>query len=234
MMHEYEILPCGDTAVLIRFEQKIDPEILRQVTMMTNAIKKAEINGILDIIPAYASILVCFDPLKTDMRSIISKIQKLKPEKQSEIEQGQRVVRIPVLYGKPFPEDLQHVADHAGLTIEEVIQIHTANTYPVYMIGFLPGFPYLGNLDERIHTPRRTEPRTDIPAGAVGIGGGQTGVYPISSPGGWHIIGRTPVKLYAPAEEQPVLLRSGDLIHFYSITEEEYEKIEKTGGKLCL
>jgi len=232
-MKEYEILPCGDTAVLIRFEQKIDPEILRQVTMMTNAIKKAEIKGILDMIPAYASILVCFDPLKTDMRSIIEKIEKVKPEKQNEKEE-QRMIRIPVLYGRPFAEDLDHVAKHAGITTEEVIQIHTANTYPVYMIGFLPGFPYLGNLDERIHTSRRTTPRTDIPAGAVGIGGSQTGVYPIPSPGGWHIIGQTPVKLYDPDQKQPVLLQSGDLIRFYAIDEEEYEKIEKAGGKLCL
>lgn len=232
-MKEYEILPCGDTAVLIRFEQKIDPAILRQVTMMANAIKKAEIKGILDMIPAYASILVCFDPSKTDMRSIIAKIEKLKPEKQSQKEE-QRLIRIPVLYGRPFEEDLEHVAKHAGIFTEEVVQIHTANTYPVYMIGFLPGFPYLGNLDERIHTPRRTEPRTDIPAGAVGIGGSQTGVYPISSPGGWHIIGQTPVKLYDPDQKQPVLLQSGDLIQFYAIDEDEYEKIEKAGGKLCL
>ncbi|MBR4163912.1 MAG: 5-oxoprolinase subunit PxpB [Solobacterium sp.] len=232
-MKEYEILPCGDTAVLIRFEQKIDPAILRQVTMMANAIKEAEIKGILDLIPAYASILVCIDPLKTDMRSIIAEIEKLKPEKQSEKEE-QRMIRIPVLYGRPFAEDLEHVAKHAGISIEEVIRIHTANTYPVYMIGFLPGFPYLGNLDERIHTPRRTEPRTDIPAGAVGIGGSQTGVYPISSPGGWHIIGQTPVKLYDSDQKQPVLLQSGDLIQFYAINEDEYEKIEKAGGKLCL
>ena len=234
MIKDYTIGPCGDTALMIRFEQRIGPDILRSAAEINNRIAKAHIPGILDRIPAYASVLVSYDPAVISYQALKERIEGLGEGKEENTTDAQRRIVIPVLYGEPFPEDLAHIAEHAGISEEEVIQIHTVNEYPVYMIGFLPGFPYLGNLDERIHTPRRQAPRTEIPAGAVGIGGAQTGVYPITSPGGWHILGITPVKLYDPDAESPVLLQSGDLIRFRSIDEEEFRRIQQSGGKLCL
>ena len=234
MKHSFTMTPCGDAGLMIRFEQRIAPDILHSVTQLSSRIAEAQIPGILDRIPAYASILVCYDPSKISYKELESRICMFSDEQEAGKTGIQRKIEIPVLYGKPFPEDLAHVAEHAGISAEEVIRIHTANEYPVYMIGFLPGFPYLGNLDERIHTPRRKTPRTEIPAGAVGIGGAQTGVYPIVSPGGWHILGLTPLRLYDPSADEPVLLRSGDLIRFRSIDEDEFRQIQDTGGRLCL
>ena len=233
-MNKYGIKPYGDAALILQFEQAIDPQILRDVSAMAECIRNAGIPGVRDLIPAYASLTVCFDPDRISMAALQRRIERLDPAKNKKKTGGQRTVEIPVLYGHPFPEDLAAVAAHAGITEAETVRIHTANTYPVYMIGFLPGFPYLGNLDERIHTPRRKTPRTLIPAGSVGIGGSQTGVYPIASPGGWHIIGMTPAKLYDPREDEPVLLKSGDLVRFRAIDEKEYREIENGGGKLWL
>ena len=133
------------------------------------------------------------------------------------------VVEIPVCYGGSYGEDLKDVAAHAGLTEEEVIKLHSSVDYNIYMLGFLPGFPYLGGLDPKLFTPRLDNPRTKIPEGSVGIGGEQTGIYPLESPGGWRLIGRTPLKLYDPDREQPFLYQAGDYIRFVPITAEEYE-----------
>ena len=226
-MEKYQIKPYGDAALIIQFEQKIDPSVLKEVTAVTRSIRNAGITGIRDCIPAYASLTVNYDPLIVSFGDLKQKIMSLGTEDVS-AEQEQRRIEIPVLYGTPFPEDLAHVAEHAGMSAEEVIALHTSVEYPVYMIGFLPGFPYLGNLDPRLHTPRRKEPRTEIPAGAVGIGGAQTGVYPVTSPGGWHILGVTPLILYDSDAEDPVLLKSGDLVRFRAVDREEYDRIRET------
>ena len=138
-----------------------------------------------------------------------------------------RIFEIPVCYGGEYGPDLQNIADLAGLTPEEVIKIHSSEDYLIYMLGFLPGFSYLGGLDERIHTPRLANPRIRIPAGSVGIGGSQTGIYPLDSPGGWQLLGMTPVKTYDPGREVPILFEAGDYIRFVPVTEEEYLKIKK-------
>lgn len=233
-MHNIHIKPCGGNSLLIMFEQKIDPSVLQQVTVMKNRISGSHISGIMDMIPAYASLMIIYDPEIISFHKLKNRILSMDIPENEGLKETPRRIEIPVLYGKPFPEDLAFVAICAAMTPEEVIEIHTANEYPVYMIGFLPGFPYLGNLDERIHTPRRKEPRTHIPAGSVGIGGAQTGVYPVASPGGWHIIGKTPLKLYDPSLEYPVLLKSGDIITFRSITRKEFDDIERRGGRICL
>lgn len=232
-MSEYTVKPYGDSALIVSFEQRISPEILSRVTALVSAVRAASFPGVVDIIPAYCTVTVLFDPWVTSYAKMREKIASLDISAGGPDAEEKRYIDIPVLYGSPFPEDLSHVAANAGLTPEEVVAIHTANEYPVYMIGFLPGFPYLGNLDPRIHTPRRTSPREIIPAGSVGIGGAQTGIYPVDSPGGWHIIGKTPLKLYDPSSEDPLLLRCGDVIRFRSVTEDEFIKIEANGGRLC-
>ena len=233
-MCTFTVKPCGDAALMIQFEQKIDPAVLQDVSQMAEKIRNAHLKGIIDLIPSYAALLVIFDPAVFSYAILKQKIEVLASQPDSRTASAVRHVDIPVLYGEPFAEDLAFVAEHAGLSREDVIRIHTANEYPVYMMGFLPGFPYLGNLDERIHTPRRSEPRTAIPAGAVGIGGAQTGIYPMESPGGWHIIGLTPVKLYDPGSGTPVLLQSGDIIRFRAVGKEEFDEIRRNGGRLCI
>jgi KipI family sensor histidine kinase inhibitor len=135
------------------------------------------------------------------------------------------VIEIPTLYGGDSGPDLDYVASHNGLTPEEVVQIHASGTYRIYMLGFTPGFPYLGGMDERIATPRLETPRTKISGGSVGIAGAQTGIYPIDSPGGWQIIGRTPLALYDPQREEPILLQAGESIRFVPIDQETYDRL---------
>lgn len=160
----------------------------------------AAIPGVVETVPAFASLLIFYDPLVTEYDAVAAAVQKLAqaPDSDTAAEEG-RLVEIPVCYGGAFGPDLPFVAEHAGLTETEVIRLHAGRDYPIYMLGFLPGFPYLGGLDERLFTPRLPTPRTAIPAGSVGIGGEQTGVYPIASPGGWQLIGRTPLKLFDPS-----------------------------------
>jgi KipI family sensor histidine kinase inhibitor len=136
------------------------------------------------------------------------------------------VTEIPVCYGGEYGPDLERIAAHAGLSTSEVIRIHSGRDYLIYMMGFLPGFCYLGGLDERIHTPRLSSPRLRIPAGSVGIGGSQTGIYPMDSPGGWQLMGMTPVKTYDPARETPILVEAGDYIRFVPVSEAEYFDIK--------
>ena len=138
-----------------------------------------------------------------------------------------KVWEIPVLYGGELGPDFSYVAEHAGISGEELIRLHSEKDYLVYMLGFLPGFTYLGGLEEKLHTPRLENPRVKIPAGSVGIGGSQTGVYPVDSPGGWQLIGRTPVKMYDPEKQDPILVQAGEYIHFYPITDSEYARISE-------
>ena len=142
-------------------------------------------------------------------------------------ETRKRIFEIPVCYGGEYGPDIQNIAEHAGLSQEEVIQIHSSRDYLIYMLGFLPGFTYLGGLDERLHTPRLANPRIRIPAGSVGIGGSQTGIYPLDSPGGWQLMGMTPVKTYDPSRETPILVEAGDYIRFVPVEEEEYLQIKE-------
>ena len=141
------------------------------------------------------------------------------------------VYYLPVAYGGEFGPDLSFVSKHTGLTGEEVIKIHTGTDYLIYMLGFTPGFPYLGGMDSRLATPRLATPRTKIPAGSVGIAASQTGIYPVQSPGGWQLIGQTPVKLFEPTAQKPVLLNAGDYIRFFEVTPEEYRLIAASAEK---
>lgn len=218
-----KILPAGDQALVVEFGQTISEELNRKVQILNQEIIDRKIEGIVETVPTFRSLLVTYDPAVVSFQKIKRMLETIPADMDPLGRQGHRVVEIPVCYGGEFGEDLPDVAAHAGLSEEEVIRLHSAKEYNIYMLGFLPGFPYLGGLDPRLHTPRLANPRTKIPAGSVGIGGEQTGIYPLDSPGGWRLIGRTPLKLYDPDREEPFLYQAGDYIRFVPITREEYE-----------
>ena len=204
-MSEIKIYTAGDSSLLIEFEQKISPEINAQITAVVRMIKAQQIEGVTDMIPAFASLLINYDPRVISYAGLKSRLEKILKLEISGEASSARIFEIPVCYG----------GDHSG------------EDYLIYMLGFLPGFSYLGGLDERIHTPRLANPRIRIPAGSVGIGGSQTGIYPLDSPGGWQLLGMTPVKTYDSDREVPILFEAGDYIRFIPVSEEEYLDIKK-------
>lgn len=228
---EFTCFPAGDKAVLVQFKQEISEEINREVIALARALAEARIPGVVEWVPAYVSLLVIYDPLKTGYFDLVEKINSLDVRGQGggSIETPAIVHEIPVLYGGKWGMDLEDVAGFHGLSMDEVIQIHSGLTYRVYMLGFAPGFPYLGGLDPRIHTPRLETPRLRIPPGSVGIAGQQTGIYPLATPGGWRIIGHTPIPLFRPHHpDKPVFISAGDYIRFVPVDEIEYNRIKET------
>ena len=226
-MQNIRILTAGDSSLLVEFGKEISPEINRKITATVQMMKEQHIEGVVDVIPAFCSLLINYDPRVIsyeDIRERIQNIVKLDAQAGADIK---RVYENPVCYGGEYGPDLDNIAEHAGLTKEEVIEIHSSRDYLIYMLGFLPGFTYLGGLDERIHTPRLANPRIKINAGSVGIGGSQTGIYPLDSPGGWQLMGMTPVKTYDPKREKPILVEAGDYIRFVPVDEEEYKRIKE-------
>lgn len=214
-------LACGDRAVTLELGNAIDLELNRRVLALSRVI--SSLAGVIETVPTYRSLLVEFDPALLTPDDIIA---QASGSIGAAVAAGPaRRVTLPTRYGGECGPDLAHVAEVHGLSANEVISLHVARDYPVYMLGFSPGFPYLGGLDERIATPRLDRPRTRVPAGSVGIADRQTGVYPQATPGGWQIIGRTPVPLFAPDAPEPVLLRAGDLLRFRPATEAEYDAV---------
>ena len=227
MKHIRSIVPSGDSAVLIRLEQTISSENTIGIYNLMSQIRSAKIIGITDLIPAYCSLMVCYDPALISWQSLHDRLKDLSSLQQDDITVTQRHITIPAVYGGIYGEDLPSVAELCGLSEDEVIAIHSGTDYFVHMIGFLPGFPYLGGLDERIAVRRLDEPRIRIPAGSVGIGGSQTGIYPLDSPGGWRLIAKTPVRIYDPASKDPVLFRPMDIVRFQPVSEAEYLDMEQ-------
>ena len=226
-MKKAKILTAGDSALLIEFEQKIAPEINAQITAFVHLLKEQHIEGVTDLIPAFASLLINYDPRVIGYKDLKARIEELLKIEVSEEASEARVFEIPVCYGGEYGPDIANIAENAGISEQEVIDIHCSKDYLIYMLGFLPGFVYLGGLDERIHTPRLANPRISIPAGSVGIAASQTGIYPLNSPGGWQLLGMTPVKTYDPERETPILVEAGDYIRFVPVTEEEFLNIKK-------
>ena len=232
---QHTILPLGEAGLLVRFGEGIHPEVHRAVKALSDVLADRPFPGLIDTVISYTSLAVYYDPFRVlaadeeaGRRTAFSTVSayledECLPRAGEAVEKAPRVVRVPVCYGGAYGPDLPFVAAHAGLPEEEVIRLHTAQTYLVYMIGFCPGFPYLGGMDRRIAAPRRQTPRLAIPARSVGIAGEQTGVYPMETPGGWQIIGRTALELFRPEDERsPSLLAAGDLVQFYPVTEAEY------------
>ncbi len=231
-MTTMNLLPAGDRALTADFGNVIDEGVNRQVNALKKALLKENIPGLREMIPSYRSLLIEYDPALITLQELSRRVEAARPDTVGAAAEKKNVLEIPCCYGGEYGEDLPGLAELTGLSEEEIIAIHSGTDYRIYMLGFLPGFTYLGGMDERIAAPRLPSPRVSIPAGSVGIGGSQTGVYPIASPGGWRLIGRTPVKFYDPHREKPVLCEAGDYIRFVPITAAEYEKMEKDGGAI--
>lgn len=224
---DYPVLPCGDCAVTLQIGAEISEEVNREVVAVLETLRRAEIPGVREIVPSYTAICIHYDPAVLPYDVLLERLSVLIVCSEKAAEQHPPVVQIPVCYGGDYGPDLAFVAENSGLTQEEVIRRHSAGEYLVYMLGFLPGFAYLGGMDDSIACPRLTSPRTKIPAGSVGIAGSQTGIYPLASPGGWQLIGRTPIKMFfIEGEETRFALSAGDRVRFVPITEEEYRRLE--------
>ena len=204
---------------MINFEQKIDPDINAQVLGLKAAIEQANIPGIRFIIPAYCSLTIGYEPGVLRYEALVKKIQGLEAKELFKKRLFQsRQLKIPVCYETPYALDFKELSKETGLSKTKIIRLHTSATFKVYMLGFLPGFVFMGKLPDALQCRRKTNPRLKVPAGSVGLAGQQTGIYPAETPGGWQIIGRTPLKLFDPIGEDPFLFRAGDTVQFYSIS----------------
>jgi KipI family sensor histidine kinase inhibitor len=214
------IRSASDSSLLVSFGNEISVEMHRNVLRLSLLLKVSP--GILNIHPAYSSILVTFNPLHTDARELAQSIGRLFDRMDETPLPPPRLLEIPVCYGGPYGPDLSDVASLNHLTPEQVIAIHSSAEYLIYFLGFSPGFPYMGGLPPSIAAPRLPSPRKRVPAGSVAIGGSQTGIYSVSSPGGWRIIGRTSLKLFQPDRDPPTLLQMGDHVKFFPITKDQF------------
>ena len=221
-------LPVGDAALLVEFGDQIDEAINRQVHALAHALAQTATPSLGEAVPTYRSLLLHYDPLCLDYVAVKQLVQELGQQTAGEPPVESRLVEIPTIYGAEFGPDLEFVAGHNGISAQEVIRIHSGGVYPVFMMGVTPGFPYLGGVDAAIAAPRLETPRTRVPAGSVGIAGQQTGIYPIESPGGWRIIGRTPLRLFNPYTDPPTILSAGDRVRFVPISEAEFDRIVKS------
>lgn len=216
--------PMGDRALLVELGDAIHPEVNKKVRELFLVLEENKVPGIKDLVPSYRSLMVVYDPLELPLFTLQNTVGDLWKRTDASRLPRPKMVEVPVLYGGDHGPDLEWVASYHHLSPEAVIRYHTLPTYQVYMIGFTPGYPYLGEVPETIATPRRQTPRTVVPQGSVAIAQRQTGIYPVQSPGGWHILGWTPLKLFAADKWPPSLLEMGDLVKFISMQEEEISK----------
>jgi len=216
----------GDSLVLVELEARLDPAINQHAVAIARAIADAAVPGVRDVVPSYACVGIHVDPLRLDAGALARAVEAARAAAPAETgaDEG-RLVEIPVCYGGAHGPDLDEVAAFAHASPDDVVRRHSATTYRVYMLGFLPGFAYLGAVDATIAMPRRSRPRPDVPAGSVGIAGRQTGVYPSTSPGGWRLIGRTPWRMFDAARPRPSLLAAGDRVRFVPVPAEHWERL---------
>lgn len=235
MLPAPRLFPMGDQALIVEFGNRIDPAISGHIAALAQRLRESRPIGVVDIVPAYSTLALHYDPAAvgagTSPYEALAETIGIWLKTQSvETLLAGRMIEIPVCYGGAFGEDLEALARGRGLSADEVIAIHSGADYHVHMLGFVPGFAYLGGLDARLATPRRDSPRPRVPAGSVAIGGTQTGVYPLDTPGGWQIIGRTPLQLFKPDAMPPNLLNAGDAVRFVPISVQEFEARSKTAA----
>ena len=223
-MSHCRIVPAGDSALIVEFEERIDPAINARAIALADSLQAAAIAGVRDVVPTYRSVAVFFDPLRTNYDTLLERIERDAGRPAPDAARQAEPLRIPVCYGGDLGPDLGAVAAFGGISADEVIALHASATYRVFMLGFVPGFAYMGIVDARIAAPRHATPRVRVPAGSVGIAGVQTGIYPAETPGGWQLIGRTPIKPFDANRAQPFLMKAGDAVRFYAIDRAEYER----------
>ena len=214
----------GDRAFLVELGDQINPSINERVRELFLKLDRRPLKGVVELVPSYRSLMVVYDPLKTEMHRLREAIVELYQATDPSLVPEPRTLHVPVVYGGEYGPDLEWVADLHNMSPEQVIRLHTGTTYRVYMIGFTPGYPYLGELPAALATPRRETPRTGVPQGSVAIAQRQTGIYPVQSPGGWHILGWTPINLFDANRWPPTPLEMGDLVRFFPVQKEEINR----------
>jgi len=214
----------GDRSLLLECGDGIDLTVNEKVRRMTEILRVERPEGVESVIPAYRSLSVVYDPLRVSVLKLREHIWELEHRLDRTEIPAPRFLEIPVCYGMEFGPDIEFVAEHNHITLDDVVHLHTLPSYHVFAVGFIPGFCFLGGLPKQLHTPRLETPRMSVPAGSVGIAECQTGVYPLESPGGWQLIGRTPLRLFAPDRPDPFLCRVGDNIRFVAISEDEFDR----------
>jgi len=221
------IIAASDSSILVEFGDRIDPGVQNKVLGLFQALRNAGEPGIRNLHPAYVSLLVDFDPLKLTHQDVTDLIESLASDRLTAAADNSVIVTIPVCYDAEFGPDLADVAAHSGLSTDEVVRLHSGAIYRVCFLGFTGGFAYLGGMPEALHTPRLATPRRAVTAGSVGIAGGQTGIYPTETPGGWRLIGRTPVRMFAPQAQPPTRVQAGDTVKFERIDRAEFERMDE-------
>jgi inhibitor of KinA len=217
MTADFQIVPAGDSVLIVQFAERVDPAINARAIALADRLSAAAPAGVRDIVPTYRSVAVYFNPLRTDHDRLLSELQRFASTDSTAHAQPKEPIQVPVQYGGQSGPDLAEVARFAGTSEDEVVRLHTAVTYRVFMIGFVPGFAYMGEVDRRIAAPRRQTPRTAVPPGSVGIAGVQTGIYPSAIPGGWQLIGLTSIKPFDLSRSDASLFKAGDLVRFVAV-----------------
>jgi len=221
----HRIVTAGESVLIVELEDRIDPRVNTHAIAVADTIQRAAIPGVRDVVPTYRSVAVYFDPRLTDYDALYSRLESEAARERPAALEGRAPIRIPVLYGGDFGPDLPAVAAFARASEDEAVRMHTGRTYRVFMLGFVPGFAYMGIVDERIAMPRHATPRVRVAAGSVGIAGVQTGIYPAETPGGWQLIGRTPLKPFDPSRPKPFLMQAGDAVEFFAIDRAEFDRL---------
>jgi inhibitor of KinA len=218
------VVPLGDSALLVEFENRIDQAINERCIVLAEALEARGVAGVRDVVPAYRTVAVYFDPLKTDASLLERELQQAVAAPASAARTPRQVIRVPVCYGAVDGPDIGDVARFARTSEAEIVALHTAAIYRVFMLGFSPGFAYMGAVDARIAAPRRATPRTAVPVGSVGIAGQQTGIYPSETPGGWQLVGRTPLRVFDASRTPASLFRAGDRVQFFAINRDQWDR----------